>query len=473
MNPMNEQRPIERNDRQAGPVVVEESSLRYMLQKQNLLLVAFLIIAILTVTGAGVAVIYAVVEHFSLTFADSFDEPSLTTVSRRREARIAMQKAPDGGMAKVVFCFIKPRPMATSPHVFRLDNDTASYCDAIVYTSLGIHDTGTRIRSRNHGVDVSAKGFQRLVALKKASGRPITIWICVGGGEREDEQFKTMVSSRATRLSFINSVIRWMKEHTFDGVVVYWRYPSADAKSNFSTFINTLQFLCNKVNLRMTLVIPWNLATRRRGYLARSVYAQMDYVIVDSHKTVDPRSFPVTTCQSPTRSTFRARRHGQVGLAEILDDLSLETDHLKRTVLSVSLGGISFTVKSPKKHRMGTAAKGAGSPLGFTNNRLGVVSYYDVKETLLTNASWTEYYHTSARCAVAYNEDQWIGFENRESIQGKRPLVRRISGMAVWDLEMDDFAGGLGPAWPLLAEVHDVVHSQAPYDLVTLKLSAS
>ncbi|XP_064454793.1 endochitinase-like [Ornithodoros turicata] len=474
---MEDQRPIQQRDQeqQTTRVVTEQSGLRYTLQKQNLLLVAFLIVGILTVTGACFAVVYAVVEHFSLTYADASEEHPMATSLKGRALHIAMQKVSDEDLGKMVFCFVKPKPMSTSPHAFRIENVSTALCDAIVYTSVGIDSSGTKIRSRNLDVDIGAQGFKRFVALKKRPGsQRLTTWICVGSEESDNDQFRAMVSRRRTRLSFIHNAVAWMKEQRFDGVAVYWRYPNAEAKSNFSTLINTLQYFCHKENLRMTVVLPWNFANRRQGYFVRSIYDHTSYVIVDSQKTVNPRDFPVTTCQSPMRCTFRARRHGQLGLTAILDDLSMETDHLlKRTVLSISLGGIAFTVKRSGLHRMGMTSVGAGRTLGLKNNRLGIVSYYDIKETLLKNASWTEYFHRSARCAIAYNQDQWIGFENHESIQAKRPLVRRTSGMAVWDLEMDDFAGGLGPAWPLLTAAHDVVHGQQNYDLVTLTIPLS
>lgn len=463
-----EEEAVERRDHQQQntPAIAGESGLQYILEKGNFLLVAFLTIGMVTVACAVVAIVYAVAEHY-WTFADVAEEPLVITSLNSRVAHVALQKVTDEDLARTVFCFVNPSPALASPYAFYIENISTSLCDAVVYVSVGIDHSGTSLRSRNPQVDITAHGFKRFADLKKAGGPRLSAWICVGGNESDTAQFRRVVSSRKARLTFIRNAIDWLKEQTFDGAVIYWRFPDSEVKSNFSTFLNTLRVLLDKESLRTSVVIPWNLATRRQGYFVRSIFDRFEFVIVDSHRTIDPSLFPVTTCQSPMRAPFRARHHGQTGLTSILDDLSMEADHLlRKTVLSISLGGVSFTVKRSRIHRLGATAAGPGHPMGYTH-RVGVVSYYDVIEMLLKNASWTRFFHAHTRCVVAYHQKQWVGFEDRDSIHTKGPLVRKTSGIAVWDLEMDDFAGDLGPSWPLLMEAHDIVHGQVNYALVT------
>lgn len=255
------------------------------------------------------------------------------------------------------------------------------------------------------------------------------------------------------------------------GLVLYWKYPTETSRTNFSTLLNTMRIYFDKDKIRMTVVVPWNVVTRRHGYFVRSLFDRLDVVIVDSHRTVDSSSFPVTTCQSPVRAVFRARYHGQVGLSSVVDAIaSATTEHdvLFKVVFSVSLAGVSFTLKHPhlKNGRIGIKAVGPGKPFGHTN-LTGMASYYEVVETLLLNRSWTRFLHGYSRCVVAHTNDQWVGFEDRVSLRAKRPILRRTRGMAVWDLSMDDFAGDYGSTWPLLREVHDLVQSQNPYTVVT------
>ncbi|XP_064454684.1 chitinase-3-like protein 2 [Ornithodoros turicata] len=429
----------------------EPSFLQNILAKHNPCILLFLFVAILTIAGACTGIFYAVFEHFQTIVDLPTDDP---IVPRRRQLpRESMQKIE---VSRNVFCFLNHNPKSGSPYKFFIENVSVSYCSTLVYASLGIDRSGTKIRSKNPEVDFTARGIKRFVGLKKTR-QDLTILLCIGSDDRDSEHFRKAVSSRETRLSFIGHTIAWLREQGFDGVVLYWRYPNLEVRTNFSRLLTSAKSMFAKSNLIACVVLPWHSSVRQKAYYVESIFNNFDYVFIDSHRTVDPYLFPVTTCQSPIRSVFRARHQGQPGLATILDDLSLESSgSLKRTALSISLGGVSFTVWKPMIHRVGMSATGPARPMDYTK-KMGKVSYYEVMETLHKNSSWTKFYHRFSGCSVAFSAGTWIGFEDVKSISAKRPLVRKTSGIAVWDLEMDDFSGGLGPAWPLLTQVHSLV----------------
>lgn len=432
----------------------EDTGPRYILRNQNLFLMLFLAVSILTVTGALVAIVYAVVEHFWT----NLDEPeiSVQTAAGRQPAQLAKQTLTEKALNKTIFCFVNPSASSGGPEPFGIDNVSTSLCDAVVFLSVALDAFGSdlRLRGRYDG-EQDFKGFTAL----KTEGSRLTTWVCVGSEARDSLDFRRLVHSKRSRLGFIHNSIAWLHREGLDGLVLYWKYPDEGVRSNYSILINTMRVLFEPENLKVTVVLPWNPTIRWRGYFVNSLYKRLDHVLVDTHHTVNPATFPVTTCQSPIRAVFRARHHGQVGLRSVLDDLSMVTEHLlKKTVLGVSLRGISFTLRhSFWPHRAGTRTVGPGAPFGFTN-RSGLASYYDIAEALLGNSSWSRFLHGYSRCAVAYWKDQWIGYENVASLWAKQPLVRKTAGLAVWDLPMDDFAGVLGPPWPLLRQVYQLVH---------------
>ncbi|CAN7996148.1 unnamed protein product [Ixodes hexagonus] len=438
---------------------LSDSSPQFVFRDQNFCVVVFLVVGVLTVACACVAIVSAVVEHFWTSINDTEEGPAVP----HKSAQVVMQKLSDDDLGKTVFCFVNQSGPSGSPHSFNVENVSTSFCDALVYVSVGVDASQGGIRLRE--TDAETAGPRRMAALKTSS---VTTWACVGGESRDSRDFKDVVRSKKSRLAFIHNAVVWLRHVGLEGLVLYWKYPNVEVRTNWSTLINTMRVLFDKEGLQVTVMLPWRLSTRRQGYFEHSIYERLDVVLVDTHHTVEPSTFPVTTCQSPVRAVIRARHHGQTGLSTVLDDLSMVTEHLlRKTVLSVSLAGVSFTIRRPRMvHRVGMNAIGPGRAFGYTNQS-GRAGYYDVAQTLLSNASWARFLHGYSRCAVAYWKDQWVGFEDRVSLRAKRPLVRKTLGLAVWDLAMDDFAGDMGLAWPLLRQVHELVHARSSYSLVT------
>ncbi|KAL1469671.1 hypothetical protein MTO96_040934 [Rhipicephalus appendiculatus] len=446
-------------------VAEEESTLRYRLRNQNFCLVVLLFVGVLTVTCACGAIVYAVVEHFWTPLKDVEETPgsgapsaggsSLVLGSHAAEVDMQRLSHADQTSRGAVFCFVNHSVSSGSPHRFDVDNVTAALCDALVFVSVSVvpQASGLSFRRPTHDAEV----LQGLVSLAGASAA----WACVGGEPSDSADFEWLVSDRKIRLAFFHNAVAWSRRMGVAGLLLYWKYPSRQSRSSYNTFINTMRAVFERESLRLSVVLPWAMATRRDGYVVRSLYSHLEFVVIDTHRTVDPRSFPVTTCQTPMRAAFRAQNHGQVGLSSVLDDLSMDAEHfLVKTVMSVSLSAVTFTLRRPwfKRVAPGMSAAGPGHPFGRTNQS-GLASYYDVAKALSGNASWRQETHAFSRCSLARLGDQWIGFEDQGSLHAKKSMVHRTAGLAVWDLPMDDFAGELGPAWPLLRAAHDLVHA--------------
>lgn len=434
----------------------DETTLRYRLRHQNHCLTVFLVVGVITVACACTAIVAAFVEHFWMGINDA-EEPLGTVVARgtvaeAKSAPVDMQRQSGDESGRAVFCFVNHSLASGSPHRFYMDNASAILCDALVFVSVGLDPSQSGLRFKRPAQD--AEALQSLVSLAAP------VWACVGGEPSDSADFRRVMHDKRSRLAFIHNAVAWCRRLSLAGLVLYWKYPTLQYRSNYSTFVNTMRVIFDRDALRVSVVVPWQGSKRREGYYVHTAYNRLDFVVVDTHRTVDPSSFPVTTCQSPMRAVFRARHHGQMGLSSVLDDLSMVTEHLlSKTMLSVSCASVTFTLKRPwiKNVRAGMKALGPGRPFGHTN-RSGLASYYEVTETLTRNVSWHRQTHRFSRCSVVHLGDQWIGFEDRVSLRLKRSVVRKTSGIAVWDLPMDDFKGDLGPTWPLLREAHDLVH---------------
>ncbi|XP_075737346.1 endochitinase-like [Rhipicephalus microplus] len=211
--------------------------------------------------------------------------------------------------------------------------------------------------------------------------------------------------------------------------------------------------------LLLSAVLPMNTRLRRESYYVQSVYENLDVVLVDGHRSLDPRHFPLVTCATPVRTLLCTSHQGQYGLMRVLDDLRLETDDFRKTVLSVSFAGVSFTLRHRSLYRVGAAAAGPGAP-GERTNESGLLSYVEVQDKL-RNEDWKRSYHHYGHCPFARKDLQWVAYEDEQSVADKAIVTSICTGLAVWDADIDDFAGVLGKPCPLLRKLHEVVHTSA------------
>lgn len=86
---------------------------------------------------------------------------------------------------------------------------------------------------------------------------------------------------------------------------------------------------------------------------------------------------------------------------------------------------------------IGAPASGVGVKGEFTSEE-GVLSY---REICLKRNSWTFFRDELQKTPYAVNGNQWVGFDDTESVAIKLNYVLEndLGGAAFWSLETDDF----------------------------------
>jgi len=121
-----------------------------------------------------------------------------------------------------------------------------------------------------------------------------------------------------------------------------------------------------------------------------------------------------------------------------------------KLVFGMPAYGRGFTLDNPGPDSIGTTATiGMQGP---DTKEDGYMAYFEICEKI--NNGWTEGYSEEMKSAFAYGDGQWIGYENRQSLQHRCDYINQqnFAGVMFWDTSLDDVKGNCGQGtYPLIS----------------------
>ncbi|MGJ2272322.1 glycosyl hydrolase family 18 protein, partial [Salmonella enterica subsp. enterica serovar Paratyphi A] len=353
---------------------------------------------------------------------------------------------------------------------FEVEDIEATLCTHLIYAFAGLQESGEIMVFDPYNdlcEDYGMCGYDRFTALKKVSPGLKTS-LGVGGWNEGSTKYSNMAASAAKRKLFIDSSIKLLKDHGFDGLDMDWEYPTQRGGSpedyvNYVTLLTELKEALHAEGMILTAAVSAGKPTIDAAYNVPAVSEQLDLINLmtyDLHGDWEPYTHH-QSCLYPHPD-------------DTGDTLTLNVDFAvtywlekgapkDKLVMGIPLYGRTWTLDDPDQHDFYAPASRPGIRGPYTEEP-GYLGYNEICESQTTSpGDWTIVHDPAMNEPYAYNlkeSNLWTSYEDADSagIKAQYALDKGIAGCMVWSIDTDDYRGICqGTTYPILTMINEVL----------------
>lgn len=340
---------------------------------------------------------------------------------------------------------------------FDIENIDYTLCTHILYAFVGLSSTGA-VNLLDSWNDISLNALNRVVALKKSNSN-LKIIVAMGGWNEGSTVYSSVVSSSYLRSNMVSSVVAFCKQYGFDGFDLDWEYPAqrggaSTDKANYIQLLKELRARFDTEGLILTAAVGVAQSHITASYDIPNMSLYLHYILLMAYDLrgtwdgVAGQNAPLYASSKESSSL------SALNVDAIVKNWLNQGATASKLVLGIPLYGHSFTLTSSSNNKVGAPVTGAGMSGSYTYEA-GNMMYLEICETM-AKGGWTQVWDDEQKVPYAFSGNQWIGFDNAQSVKLKAEYAKSksLGGVMVWSIEQDDARGSCGGGkFPLMSAI--------------------